>query len=84
MNVNEGFLRIFILQVNSEIIKVVLNFSKNMYTVYAPNGRILMRAEKLYDWQIKQMKKEIEDYMNGKCNRLPNFNSGTYWRGRTV
>jgi len=81
MSLNEGFSETFILQINSEIIKIVLNFTKGMYTVYAPNGRILVRIEKLPRSKMNRIQKQIKGYMNSK---LPSSNSKSYWGFRKV
>jgi len=84
MSLNEGFLETFILQINSEIIKIVLNFTEGMYTVYAPNGRILVRVEKLPRSKMNRIQKQIKGYMSGKNSKLPSSNSKSYWGFRKV
>lgn len=74
MGLNNGFLKTFIFKVNSEIIKVTLNYTKGVYTVYAPNGHILVRIEKLSQIKMNEIQKQVNDYLKGKCNQLPNFN----------
>lgn len=80
MSLNDGFLEIFIFRIVHDIytydtFKVVMNFTKGMCTVYAPNGRILMRIEKLSRMEMNKIKKQVNDYINGKSNQLPNFNN---------
>jgi hypothetical protein len=78
MSLNDGFSETFIFHVRTDIFKVVLNFTKGMYTVYAPNGRILMRREKLSQIEMKIVKKKLNDYLTtGK--ELRGFNDGVYW-----
>jgi len=86
MSLNEGFSEIFIFHVKTDVFKVVLNFTKGMYTVYAPNRRILMRIEKVPLIKMKRIKKQVDDYMSGKSNQLPNFNnrSGRNFKGFRV
>lgn len=78
MSLNDGFSETFIFHVKTDIFKVVLNFTKGMYTVYAPNGRILMRREKLSQIEMKIVKKKLNDYLTtGK--ELRGFNNGVHW-----
>lgn len=66
MSLNDGFSETFIFCVKTDIFKVVLNFTKGMYTVYAPNGRILIRKEKMSQIEVKELKKEIVTYLGSK------------------
>ena len=79
MSLNDGLSETFIFHVKTDIFKVVLNFTKGMCTVYAPNGRILIRMEKLCDWQMNQLKKKIVTYLNNK--KFINYN---FFRGGVI
>jgi hypothetical protein len=84
MSLNDGFSETFIFHVKQDVFKVVLNYTKGMCTVYAPNGRILMRMEKLPQMKMNRIQKQINDYIDGKSNQLPNFNSRAYWGFRII
>jgi len=76
MSLNEGISETFIFHVKQDIFKVVLNFTKGMCTVYAPNGRILVRMEKLHDWQLNKLKRKITTYLNRKKTITYDFFKG--------
>ena len=66
MGLNEGFSETFIFCIKLDIFKVVINFTKEMYTVYAPNGRILVRKEKMSRRKLEEVRKEVKEYMDNK------------------
>lgn len=74
MSLNEGFSETFIFWIKNDIFKVLINFTKGMYTVYAPNGRILIREEKVPHRKLLKLKKEISDHMKNNYNGLPSLN----------
>ena len=63
MGLNEGFSETFIFCIKLDIFKVVINFTKGMYTVYAPNGRILLRKEKMPIRKLQEVRKEINAHI---------------------
>ena len=79
MSLNDGFSETFIFHVKTDIFKVVLNFTKGMYTVYAPNGRILIRKDKMSQIEMERVRKKLNDYLaTGK--KLRGFNNGeVHW-----
>jgi len=66
MGVNDGFLEIYIFNVNYTPFKVVINFSKEMCTVYNSKGRIIMRKEKMSQLEMHYLRKKIIKYLNEK------------------
>ena len=80
MSLNDGFSETFIFWIKQDIFKVVLNFTKGMYTVYAPNGRILVRKEKVSDRELKRIKKQVNDYMMGKVDVIRPYSSFSGFR----
>lgn len=66
MSLNEGFSEIFIFWIKQDIFKVVINFTKGMYTVYTPGGRIVVRKEKVSQIELKRIRKKVRGYMDGK------------------
>lgn len=75
MGVNDGFSETFVFRVKTDIFKVVINFTKGMYTVYAPNGRILVRKEKVPQIELQKIKKKIIKYMSGKIPVITFYSS---------
>jgi len=63
MSLNDGLSETFIFCIKLDIFKVVINFTKRMYTVYASNGRILLREEKVSKEKLLVVKKKISDYI---------------------
>jgi hypothetical protein len=66
MSLNDGVSETFIFQIKCDMFKVVINFTKGMYTVYAPNGRILLRKEKMTSRDLQEVRKKVIKYMNGE------------------
>ena len=66
MGLNEGFSETFVFWLQGDVFKVVINFTKEMYTVYAPNGRILVRKEKMSRRKLEEVRKEVKEYMDNK------------------
>jgi len=64
MSLNEGFSEIFIFSIKYDTFKVVINFTKGMYTVYSSNGRIILRKEKMLSRELKELKKKILAYID--------------------
>jgi len=75
MGVNDGFSETYIFWIKHDIFKVVINFTKGMYTVYASNGRILLREEKVSQMELKELKKKIV-YLEGKYPVMKFFKGG--------
>ena len=75
MSLNDGFSETFIFWIKQDIFKVTINFSKGMYTVYIPSGRILVRKEKVSDRELKKIKKQVNDYMKGKVEAIRPYGS---------
>lgn len=76
MGVNDGFSETYIFWIKHDIFKVVINFTKGMYTVYASNGRILLREEKVSQMELKELKKKIVVYLEGKYPVMKFFKGG--------
>ena len=47
-------------------IKVVINFSCRLYTVYAKNGRVLLKVERLSSKELCDVKKQLDKYIESK------------------
>ena len=75
MGVNDGFSETYIFWIKHDIFKVVINFTKGMYTVYASNGRILLRVEKVSQRELRNIKKKIKGYMDRDNLALNPFHS---------
>ena len=78
MSLNDGLLETFIFHVKTDVFKVVINFTKGVYTAYLPNGRILMRKEKVSQTELIRVKKKIESYL-ADGEKLRGFNDGVHW-----
>ena len=76
MGLNEGFSETFVFCIKLDIFKVVINFTKGMYTVYAPNGRILVRKEKMSCRKLEEVRKEVKEYMDNKKPIMIDFRKG--------
>ena len=76
MGLNEGFSETFIFCIKLDIFKVVINFAKNMYTVYAPNGNILLREEKVSLLELRKIKKNLIRHIEGWSTALIRFKGG--------
>jgi len=68
MGLNDGLLETFIFNVAYTdyacvTVKVVINFTKSMYTVYDSRGRILVRKEKVPQMELNILKKQINDFI---------------------
>lgn len=69
MGLNDGLLETFIFNVNygdyaHVTVKVVINLTKGMYTVYATNGRIMLRKEKMPLSELNTIRQKIRKYIN--------------------
>ena len=73
MSLNDDFTETFIFSIKQDIYKVVINYSKKMCTVYAHNGRILLRMEKLSRVKMNRIKKQIEEYMRNSSGNWGNI-----------
>ena len=76
MSLNDGFAETFIFNIDHATFKVVINFTKEMYTVYAPNGRILVRKEKMSRRKLEEVRKEVKEYMDNKKPIMIDFRKG--------
>lgn len=73
MGLNDGILETFIFNVRYSgyayvTVKVVINFTKGMYTVYDSRGRILVRKEKVSIKELLELKKKIINDMTEELN----------------
>ena len=76
MSLNDGFAETFIFNIDHATFKVVINFTKNMYTVYAPNGNILLREEKVSLLELRKIKKNLIRHIEGWSTALIRFKGG--------
>ena len=81
MGVNDGFSETYIFWIKHDIFKVVINFTKGMYTVYVPNGRILVRKEKMSQRDLLEIKKKVVKYMNNEISDITFYHT---FRGFSV
>ena len=75
MSLNEGFSETYIFDVWDTTVKVIINFTKGMYTIYAPNGKILVRNEKMTLRELRNLKSKIKKYMDGKSGGIYPYSS---------
>ena len=77
MSLNEGFSETFIFCIKRDTFKVVINFTKGMYTVYRSSGRILLREEEVSQKELRELKKKIVAYLDNDNPIARNFFKGS-------
>ena len=70
MGINDGCSDIYVFNFEYRTFKVVLNYTRKMYTVYARNNRILIRMQNVPPWKMKEIREELQKYI-GKSKRPP-------------
>lgn len=75
MSLNDGISEIFVFDIWNTTIKVVINFTKGMLTVYSLSGKILVRKEKISQRELLKMKKQINNYMDGNVMPIRPYSS---------
>ena len=78
MNQAARFTETFIFMVDGNTVKVVMDFSRRIYTVYSANGRILVKRENMIEWKMRILRNNIKNYIDSKKGKSFRYKGQPY------